>query len=267
MRPDRRIVDTPVQGERARLGGHGDGVAVGHRKDDASPGARRSCNGHGSGSRWADGPQEFAVPSGSWCPRPLHLPTTTDSPLYKGWGVPPQRRQSMSLSQSRIRRVILCSLLTLTFSSCSFVFVDGPPQVRPGGSAPEVVSCTQMSIGVKNCTLFVPGKGTSWATENCTLFGVKQAPRGPRAGSVATETGTPRRAPFTAHLRRIRAPPPARIPTIRTPLRPVQGWIPSISAWRTPAIMHPMASMNRSAPRRRIPHMPFPRVSLPLRGS
>ncbi len=53
-------------------------------------GARRSCGGHGSESRWADGPQELVVPSGSWRPRPLHLPTTTDSPPLQRVGSPPR---------------------------------------------------------------------------------------------------------------------------------------------------------------------------------
>lgn len=40
------------------------------------------------------------------------------------------------------RRVLLILALVLSVSGCSLLFVDGPPQVRPGAEAPTTSSCT-----------------------------------------------------------------------------------------------------------------------------
>lgn len=40
------------------------------------------------------------------------------------------------------RRVLFIPALVLSVSGCSLLFVDGPPQVRPGAEAPTMSSCT-----------------------------------------------------------------------------------------------------------------------------
>lgn len=53
-------------------------------------------------------------------------------------------------------RLVAILAFVLVFSGCSLLFVDGPPQVRPGGEAPTSVVCTS-SMTLPTLDLVVGG--------------------------------------------------------------------------------------------------------------